>query len=48
MLFYNDYNYVILVQLVKQKRQWQRTNVPPLRAILIAMMMCRWDSECIA
>jgi hypothetical protein len=42
---YNDYNYVIFIRLVKQKRRQQRTNVPPSWAIMTAMMMRRCVDE---
>ena len=33
LLVYNDYNYVILLRLVKHKRRQHQTNVPPTWAI---------------
>ncbi len=45
MLVYNDYNYVILLRLVKRKRRGQRTNVPQIWAILTAMTMRRCSDE---
>ncbi len=38
-----DHNIVFSYNYVKQKRRWQKTNAPPLRAILM-VMQARWSN----
>ena len=42
-----DHNMVLRYNYSNQNRRRRRTNAPPLRAISMAMVVCRCDTECI-